>query len=84
MDREPWELRLYRKRKALRDRQYRRGGFWPRVNFYRSAPLNSGEPRRLHVGLDRTYGPPISLYVELPHHALVLLWRFAPRPQHLT
>ena len=75
---DPIEIRILRARMKLRQRQYLRGGFWPRINFYRHGGQPGVMPQR-RIGLDRTYGPPISLYITTRTHCPVLLWRFAPR-----
>jgi hypothetical protein len=77
MNKDPIELRILRARMALRKRQYHRGGFWPRINFYRTANA-PGHDQLPRIGLDRTYGPPISVYFRFRGRCLVVLWRFAP------
>lgn len=82
---EPIEIRILRLRHKLRDRQYQRGGFWPRINIYRHGCKADALPK-LKFGVDRTYTRPISIYAQTGTHCAVLCWRFAPkaRPRTIT
>lgn len=78
---DPIELRILRKRMALRQRQYLRGGFWPRFVWYRAA--NDVHGWRAGLNGRDAYGAVIGVYVVAGSRCLGFNWRFAPRSRRL-